>query len=99
VAERAGVRVPTKGAGPDRTAGLRPPEPQGDRRICAVRSGDEGRAARPRDLVDLQHLAELLELTRLEDLVAVHDAVFPGEPLPARTVQRLRVYWKGRERG
>lgn len=59
----------------------------------------KARAARPRDLVDLQHLAELLELTRLEDLVAVHDAVFPGEPLPARTVQRLRVYWKGRERG
>lgn len=59
----------------------------------------KARAARPRDLVDLQHLAELLELTRLEDLVAVHDAVFPGEPLPARTVQRLRVCWKGRERG
>ena len=51
------------------------------------------RAARPRDLDDLRRLAERLGLTELVQLEAVHDEVFPDDPLPPRTRERVRVYW------
>ncbi len=55
----------------------------------------KARAARPRDLDDLGRLADLLELSSLADVIAIHDAVFPDDTLPERTLQRLRVWWTG----
>lgn len=54
----------------------------------------KARAARPRDLADITRLARLLDVTTLAEIVALHDQVFPGNPLPPRTLDRLRIYWE-----
>lgn len=52
------------------------------------------RAARPRDIADLRTLADLLDVDDIDGVIAVHDEVFPTDPLPARTEARLRTYWE-----
>lgn len=44
-------------------------------------------------LVDIARLAALLDISVLGEIITVHDQVIPGEPLPSRTLDRLRVYW------
>lgn len=51
------------------------------------------RAARPRDIADIVTLMDRLGMTQRSEAMAVHDAVFPGDPLPERTEARLRTYW------
>lgn len=40
------------------------------------------RAARPSDMADVRLLLGILRITSLADALAVHDRVFPGDPLP-----------------
>lgn len=44
----------------------------------------KARAGRPSDSADIALLIGLLKLTNVDDVVAIHDRVFPGDPLPAR---------------
>lgn len=46
----------------------------------------KARAGRPSDSADIALLIGLLKLTNVDDVVAIHDSVFPGDPLPGHKV-------------
>jgi Nucleotidyltransferase of unknown function (DUF6036) len=49
----------------------------------------KARAGRPTDNADIVFLVHQLKLTSLDEVVAIHDAVFPLDPLPARKLAAI----------